>query len=416
MVNNNLAARLEQRLPTEYLELIRSAGQLAGELGLKLYLAGGAVRDLLLEKDTFDLDLVVEGDALKLAGLLAQKKDGTIIVHQRFGTAKVSIDKSSIDFATARSETYAFPGALPTVHPGSFKDDLRRRDFTINAMAINLGPDEFGDIIDPYQGRDDLKHKLIRILHKESFRDDATRILRALRYEQRLDFKLEPTTEGLLRRDTAMLDTISGDRIRHELELILKEKSPEKVLQRAQGLGVINRIHPSLKSNEWLQEKFQEARSVSSPTPAAIYFSLLLYQLNPKDMENFIARLKIPKTIAQVIRDTLRVKEITAFLNTPELSSGAIYRLLHGYQPLAVLANALASDSALISQRLHLYLDKLRYVKTSLNGRALQQMGIPPGPRLGEILTALQEAKLDQKVKTKDDEIELVRHWSSQGK
>lgn len=415
-MNNNFAIQLEQHLPSEQLELIRSAGKLARELGLRLYLVGGAVRDLLLGQDTFDLDLVVEGDALKLAVLLAERKNGTILVHRRFGTAKVSIDKSSLDFATARSESYAFPGALPVISPGSFNDDLRRRDFTINAMAIDLGTDEFGDIIDPYRGRDDLKHKLIRILHKESFRDDATRILRSLRYEQRLDFKLEPATEGLLRRDIAMLDTISGDRIRHELELILKEKSPEKVLQRAEELGVLKRMHPSLKSNKWIQKKFQQARSVTSPAPIAIYFSLLLYQLNQKDMEDFIDRLNIPKTIAQVIRDTLRIKEISASLDTGELSSGAIYRLLNGYQPLSILTNALASDSALLSQRLHLYLDKLRHVKTSLNGRALQQMGISPGPRLGEILKALQEAKLDQKVRTKEEEIEMVRHWLSQGK
>jgi tRNA nucleotidyltransferase (CCA-adding enzyme) len=412
-VTKNLSPQLEQRLPSESLDLIRAAGELARELGL--YLVGGVVRDLLLGRATFDLDLVVEGDAPKLANLLAQRKGGQIVVHRRFGTAKFRCQDLSIDLATARAETYAHPGALPTVRPGSINDDLLRRDFTINAMAIHLDPDNFGKLVDPFGGEKDLGHKLVRILHEKSFVDDATRMLRAIRYEQRFDFQLETTTAQLLRRDLAMLHTISGDRIRHELELIFKEEHPEKPLQRAAELGLLQEIHPSLKGDGWLRGKFQQARSITYPTPLGLYFSLLVYHLSQEEGEDFITRLRIPGATARAVRDTLRLKENLLPLTSPELSPSAIYRLLQDYSPTSILTCAIASESALIMERLHLYLNKLRYVKTSLNGRTLQQMGISPGPRLGEILRQLHDAKLDQRVKTRAEEMELVRLWLPQG-
>jgi tRNA nucleotidyltransferase (CCA-adding enzyme) len=413
-MTKNLAARLEQRLSSELLTLIRVAGEIAVERGQGIYLVGGAVRDLLLGRINFDLDLVVEGDAPKLASLLTERVGGEVLVHRRFGTAKFRCEDLSIDFATARAETYAHPGALPSVQPGSIGDDLRRRDFTINAMAVPLNEADFGNLLDPYDGEKDIGNKLIRILHEKSFIDDATRILRVIRYEKRFDFQLERTTESLLRRDLAMLNTLSGDRIRHELELILKEEHPERMLWRAGELGVLKEIHPSLEGNGWLEEKFQQARSSARPPSAALYFSLLLYHFSQDEGEQFIVRMKIPGAAARVIRDTLRLKENLQALAVAGLTSGAIYRLLEYYSTTSILSNALASDSPLVCQRLHLYLNKLRYVKTSLDGEALQKMGLSPGPRLGEMLRALHEAKLDQRIKTKKEEEELVRHWLSE--
>ncbi|GAI51444.1 unnamed protein product, partial [marine sediment metagenome] len=218
-MSQNLSSQLEEYLPQQILKLVKDAGEKASKLGQELYLVGGAVRDLFLGRANFDLDLVVEGDAIKLAQELAKDGQAKLTVHPRFGTAKLSYTDFSLDLATARRETYSQPGALPTVQPGSLTDDLRRRDFSINAMALCLTPDRFGELVDLYHSKDDLDNGLIRILHPRSFIDDATRILRGLRYEQRLGFKLEPKTAELLRRDAAMLDTISGDRIRHELEL-----------------------------------------------------------------------------------------------------------------------------------------------------------------------------------------------------
>src|SRR4030043_511001 len=213
-MTENLSTQLEKYLPPPILALAKIAGREASELGLGLNLVGGVVRDLFLGRANFDFDLVVEGDAIELARKLAKDSQAKLTVHSRFGTAKITYPGFSLDLATARNETYSQPGALPTVKPGSLKDDLIRRDFSINAMALHLNPQRFGELIDLYKGKDDLEHRLIRILHPNSFIDDATRILRAIRYEQRLGFKLETETEKLLRRDVTMLDTISGDRIR----------------------------------------------------------------------------------------------------------------------------------------------------------------------------------------------------------
>ena len=290
----NLASKIEDQLPAELVDFMQVAGKVAYSQGQSLYLVGGVVRDLLLGQPNFDLDLVVEGDAINLAHQLIQIKQGKLITHPRFNTAKLQWDKWSVDLATARSETYVKPGALPRVKPSSINSDLSRRDFTINTMAIYLDPGRYGELIDLYGGMDDLKHKLIRILHEKSFIDDATRILRGLRYEQRLNFQLEPVTLQLLERDIPMLDTISGDRIRHELELILKEEFPEKILRRADELNVLPKLHPALKGNGWLAEKFGQARQLTSPNPppVGLYLALLAYRLTNEENEQLISRLR----------------------------------------------------------------------------------------------------------------------------
>ncbi|MFC2005783.1 CCA tRNA nucleotidyltransferase, partial [Chloroflexota bacterium] len=258
----NLFSEIEKQLPAELVNFMKVAGEVADRQGKSLYLVGGMVRDLFLKRTNLDLDLVASGDAINLAQQLTESTHGKVITHPRFYTAKIQWNKWSIDLATARSETYDRPGALPNVKPGSLDSDLFRRDFTINAMAVELMPGRYGQLIDLYGGRNDLKHKLIRVLHERSFIDDATRIWRGLRYEQRLNFQLEPNTLRLLKRDTPMLDTISGDRIRHELELILKEEFPEKILRRAEELKALPKLHPALKGDIWLTEKFGKVREL----------------------------------------------------------------------------------------------------------------------------------------------------------
>jgi len=407
----NLASKIEDQLPAELVSFMRVAGETAYSQGQNLYLVGGVVRDLLLGQPNFDLDLVVEGNAINLAHQLTQIKQGKLITHPRFGTAKLQWDKWSVDLATARSETYAKPGALPTVKSGSINDDLFRRDFTINTMAICLNPNCYGELLDPHRGRNDLKHKLIRVLHEKSFIDDATRIWRALRYEQRLSFKLEPVTLQLLKRDIPMLDTISGDRIRHELELILKEEFPEKILRRAEELGVLAKLHPALKGNSWLVEKFGQARKLTSPNPppTGLYLALLTYCLNEEQSGHLISYLRLPKSIAQIIRDTASIKAKLKSLADPKLAPSSIYRLLRGYSPLAIVANSFATDSPAARRHIQLFLDKLRYVKPALTGNDLIKMGIVPGPQIKEILNLLHEARLDGKVTSKQGEEELVK-------
>jgi len=409
----NLTSQIKEQLPAKLVTFIQKAGRTAANQGEGLYLIGGVVRDLLLGQTNFDLDLVVEGNAIKLAQHLAEINQRKLTIYPHFNTAKLHWDKWSIDLTTARSETYVKPGALPTITPDSINNDLFRRDFTINAMAIELNPSHYGELIDQHGGKDDLDHKLIRILHEKSFIDDATRIWRALRYEQRLDFQLEPITLKLLKRDIPMLDTISGDRIRYELECILKEVRPEKVLRRTEELGVLPKLSPSLKSNGWLTKIFEQARQLSSPNPPPVgfYLSLLVYSLTDEENESLISFLRLPKSLARTLRDTISLKAKLPSLANPELNPSSIYRLVHGYSLQAVTANALASDSPVAHQHIQLFLDKLRYVKSALNGDDLQKMGIAPGPRMKEILQRLHDARLDGKVTSKQGEVEMVEEW-----
>jgi tRNA nucleotidyltransferase (CCA-adding enzyme) len=409
--NDNLAHKIDTLLPSELADFIRDAGRLAAGRSQGLYLVGGVVRDLLLGVGSLDIDLVVEGDAIALADALYDAKDGKITRHQRFNTAKFDWQDYSIDVASAREESYAHPGALPKVKPGSLEDDLIRRDFSINAMAAGLAPDDYGRLIDPYNGCKDLESANIRILHPGSFIDDSTRIWRGLRYEQRLGFRLEPETLRLLKRDVPMLDGISGDRIRYELECVFKEAQPEKVLRRAAELGVLARLEPSLAADAVLSERFQKAREVYAPAqpPPGVYFALLAYDLEDNAREKLISYLKLNKTIAGIVRDTAAIKDNMAQLADASLKPSVIYRLLAGYSTQALHAGLIAASSPIARQHIGLYMDKLRAVKPMLSGNDLLKLSVPQGPRIKEVLDKLLEARLDGLVKTRDDEERLVR-------
>ncbi len=404
---------IDKQLPMQLVEFMESTGLVAAGLGWKLYLVGGTVRDLLLGRPNFDLDMVVEGDAEALGRSMAESKGAKITVHSRFGTVKLHWQGWTIDIATARTETYARPGALPSAKPGLLADDLFRRDFTINAMAVELFSGRWGRLIDLYGGQDDLKHKRIRILHAGSFVDDATRIWRAIRYEQRLDFAIEPVTLNLLKRDVPRLDAISGDRIRHELELALKEAVPEKVLRRAGELGVLAKINPGLTDIDWMAEKFKAAREFTFPEtpPVPVYLSLLTYPLPAPAVEDMLSFLHFPKSEARVTQETAELKSAVKPLAKPKPKHSLIYRLLNSYSPEAVKTALIATDSTLVRRHAELFLTTLRYVKPATNGEDLITLGVPPGPLVKEILQRLLEAQLDGKVRSKKGELDLVKSW-----
>jgi tRNA nucleotidyltransferase (CCA-adding enzyme) len=390
--------------------------QLAGVTAVrheqKLYLVGGVVRDLLLGRPNLDLDLVVEANAIQLAEQLAALKKGKVIAHSRFNTARIKWDKWSVDIATARSESYEKPGALPSIASlCEIRSDLVRRDFTINAMAVDLGPLHYGELIDLYQGRQDLEKRLIRILHDRSFQDDATRMWRAVRYEQRLDFRIEPHTLELLKRDLKYLDSISGDRIRHELELCLEEDRPEKCLLRADELGLLARMCPAMKFDDWAARKISKARGILEPycPPEELYLAFMAYRLSLGDLKDWAAYLNFPRAAALMLEDTLTLKNNLPVLAAPEMTASGIYHELHHYRHTAILANLMANDRAVIKQRIDLYLNTLCHVQTALTGEDLKEMGMASGPQIKEVLESLREARLDGKVTSREEELKLVQ-------
>jgi tRNA nucleotidyltransferase (CCA-adding enzyme) len=411
----NLSRILQRNLPSELLDILRGTGELASGLGQKLYLVGGLVRDLLLGRPSLDLDLVVEGEALKLAEGLAARYPGSWVAHRRFGTAKLRYGKWSIDLATARSESYFRPGALPAVRPGVIREDLFRRDFTINAMAVHLDPAYYGDLLDPYDGKQDLELGLIRILHQRSFVDDATRMFRALRYEQRLGFHLEQLTEAMLRQTVTMVDTIGADRIRHELELILKEERPELVLRRAGELGLLRALNSGLGDDGWLAETFAQARQRCHPASPSVslYLALLVYRLTEADAERFMQRINPTAKLAHVFRETMRLKGQQGSLEAKKVAPSAVFHLLEGHSLEAVQANALATSSERVKEWLELFLSRLRHIRPNLDGDALLALGVKAGPEMGQILQALRDARLDGRVEDEQQEKALVKEWLS---
>ncbi|HEX2698461.1 MAG TPA: hypothetical protein VHM28_12195, partial [Anaerolineales bacterium] len=255
-MTRNLSDLLQKSLDAAQMDLIHRVADSASELGFPLYIVGGLVRDLLLGRDGADFDLVVEGDAIRLARALAKKYGGKVTAHEKFGTAKIDIREwkmgisnhslASIDLISSRSETYKHPVALPTVSMGSIADDLRRRDFTINTLAIQLDDHHFGELRDDLGGEQDLENKIVRVLYPRSFVDDPTRIYRAARYEQRYGFKIAEETLALIPEARPLIDKLSAQRIRHELDLILEEPKAASMLKRLDELDLLKPIHATL--------------------------------------------------------------------------------------------------------------------------------------------------------------------------
>ncbi len=414
----NVGKNIEAYLPPDILALVKAVGEIAASKGQRAYLVGGALRDLLLKRHNLDLDLLVEGDALSLARQLAKGREGKLVTHPRFGTATFKQGAFSLDLVTARSEFYPEPGALPIVKPGNMQDDLYRRDFSINAMAAVINPVRFGDLLDPYGGKSDLDRHLVRVLHQRSFKDDPTRVWRAIRYEQRLGFRLEFDTLSLLRHDAVMMDRISGDRLRHELERILEESYPEKVFYRADRLGVLSHLHPALECNGWLGEHFDMARQMcgSPKIDMNLYLALLVWRINDEALKDFMEHLKFGGEAARVLRDIPALKQALPALAAPELTQSSIYHMLEHHRPETILAAVVVTDSKPVRHRLELYLSTLRFVELALSGNDLKKMGVPEGKKMGALLKALKEAKLNGEVTTREEERKLVRKWLAKGK
>ena len=421
-----IIALIENALPSPLLDLIREASETASQMGYALYFVGGFVRDLLLHIPNFDIDLVVEGDAIKLAKRLRRRVGGRVRSHARFGTAKLIFDNGgarygipALDFVTARTEFYEHPTALPQVERSSIKQDLHRRDFTINTLAIRLDPEHYGELLDFYGGEQDLRNGLIRVLHSLSFVEDPTRTLRAVRFEQRLGFRIEPRTEELIANALGLLDRISGERIRHELILILQEEEPEKCLARLAGLKILGQIHPSLNYDEWLRDKFRQLRQIIGEVawpgicaePVAVslmYLALLTYRLSSAELETLIVRLKVPRDDANLLREVSALRLVEEQIAADDHPPSAIVRWLERYTPQALFVLGVATDSPLVRHQVERYCREWRFVQSEIDGRYLKEMGLPPGPLFGQILRRLRDARLDGEVTTLEEEQELV--------
>ena len=427
----NLAGRLEAQLPPARLELLRRVGQQAERQGAAAYLVGGPVRDLLLDLPATDLDLVVEGDAIALARALADLCGGRTSSHTRFGTAKWRLNlkspallealgahagqaaalPESLDLVSARAEFYSHPTALPSVERGSIKLDLHRRDFTINTLAIRLDGRFFGQLLDPWGGGRDLEARTIRVLHSISFVDDPTRMLRAVRLEQRLGFAIEPRTLELLREARPLLARVSGERIRAELALIFDEARLLRILPRLDALGVLQAIHPALVWDRWLAARFRQATrdpppaNGAQPAREALLYALWLYRVGAQSARGVCERLHMPQALRAAVVEAARLAEELDRLPRGVRPSQVV-ALLDGRPEGALAAATLAARRA---GRLAVgrYLSAWRHVRPRSGGDDLRAAGLPAGPAYARILRALRAAWLDGEVSSVDEEAAL---------
>lgn len=416
---------MEERLPSRIMANLRLAGQIAASLGSMVYCVGGFVRDLFLRVPDFDVDLVVEGSGEELAQKLAERLGGKVRIHDRFRTAVIQLpDGSKIDVATARTEYYEFPAALPKVEKSTIKEDLYRRDFTINTLAICLNPERFGDLIDHFGGRRDLEQGIIRILYNLSFVEDPTRILRAIRFEQRYSFTIEEDTlrfacDAIERR---LLGKLSYKRILSELILILNEKDPGPSLDRMKEIGVWNYILPEVKLEHlnrvtlkripimaaWLEERYYPVNIKSW----LVYIIVLLARLEQQEVDSILERYPFENYAAQTIQGSRKVPQIAeALMADPKLPAPEIDHMVADLSRENIVYLLLLVRDETAWENLVHYLDLKETVEVEIDGNDLQDLGLIPGPIFRLILDELYVLKLAEKINTREDEINTVKRW-----
>ncbi len=416
---------LQQKLSVHLLDLLGQIGELARQQGDTLYLVGGFVRDLFLmttaEAKTsprFDLDLVVEGEAIALAERLQQQYGGQVVSHRRFGTAKWLLAQpipfnsaetvffTSLDFAMARTEFYRYPSALPEVERSSIRLDLHRRDFTINTLALDLSPDRFGELLDFYGGRKDLESRLIRVLHPLSFVEDPTRMVRAARFLARFNFTLEEQTAEQLHDALDLLQRVSGERLLHELELIFRERLPLLALQQLDHLRILKAIDLALQLDEWLVERLDKLKDV--PLDSVYYLGLMLFRLNRTEQTTIMKRLNLPVRQQTIINQVCTLRPRLAEIEVAEKGS-QLYHLLRGSSDEARQIVGLAVDELQVRHQLVRFQTELQHVTPLIDGTYLKtEFQLSPGPIFRTILDTLRNARLDGLVTTLADERALV--------
>ena len=379
--------------------------------GIPVYLVGGPVRDAVLNVLAKDLDFVLIGDAAALAADLAEELGGQVTVHSRFGTATVEIDGDRVDVVTARKEAYPSPGSLPEVSASTMEDDLARRDFTINAMALALSEDS-PEVIDPHGGLEALAGKSVATLHSGSFADDPTRMLRAVRYERRLGFQITGDTLSQMQQaiNDGHVDLVSGDRWRQEFQKIFEEDRAAEMLLRSVELGVLAAIYPALTDGQRLTRLAGE-----NGLGPIDYLAALAVSLSPADGDGFARRLNLPTDWARVVRDTIALREKESSITGRSVMPSAVCSALNGLDPEAMAASARFSDDPQVAATLRRYLDEWRLVSPDLTGDDLLAMGVPSGPKVGEALRELTSAKLDGLVSNEEGERALVNQIISRG-
>lgn len=432
---NEIAGMLSEALPPARKALLQAVANEAYEQSVQAFIVGGFVRDLLLQLPSQDFDIVIEGDAMTFAEHLAHQFGGRVVAHRRFGTAKWILNPEGLmaalngrktdgfnradlpehlDLITARTEFYNKPAALPVVERSSIKMDLHRRDFTINTLALRLDGSHFGKIFDFWGGYSDLQQKQIRVLHALSFVDDATRMLRAVRFATRFDFEIELQTLSLIQASLPLIDELSGARLTHEFELIFNEAKAPEMLRQLGWLGVLTAIHPSLPWDDQSTNRLGRglvslSQAGKPPAPEEklpISWCLWLRDLPPEDLQAVGKRLRLSAKLLNWIEQTHKLRQLLPTLAGKRPSQVTLE--LKGFHDIPICAVFSACEQPDLRKILQIYQKEYRHVRPFTTGNDLRALGLPPSPRYNEILSALKQAWLDGQVQSEMEEKDLL--------
>ncbi len=422
---------MQERLPAAILNLLLELGKVAEEMRMNSFVVGGFVRDLLLRQENLDVDVVVEGDAVAFARSYVEKHGGRFRSHRKFQTAMLIFpDGFKVDVATARTEYYEHPAALPRVELSSIKLDLYRRDFTINTLAIRLNPPFFGELLDFFGGQRDIKERIVRVLHNLSFVEDPTRVLRAVRFEKRFGFRIGKHTLNLIQNALGLgiLEKVEGRRLWHELQMILQEKRPLPAVERLEELKVLGAIHPRLGFPESKRALFQEVEGalawydlldLEEPVQGwKVYFLALVDQLSDKELVEVLDRLGFNAKDGEELAAGKKAADrtLSRIHVSPRLSPSQIYELLKPFSTETLLYMVAKGRDKQTKKKISRFLSKDKEVRPMLKGEDLKALGLQPGPVFREALDALRQARLDGRVHTRQEEEALIKERFLRGK
>lgn len=424
----NVTSILSQRLPKEIFSLLQFIGLTADKTGFNAYVVGGFVRDLLLHinKNELDIDIVVEGDGVYFAKELAKALNAKISPHEKFKTAVITLsDGLKIDVATARTEFYSSPAALPEIEMSSLKLDLYRRDFTINTLAIQLNENSFGTLIDYFFAQKDLKDKAIRIIHNLSFVEDPTRIFRAIRFENRFGFRIGKFTKKLIKNaiDMHFFERLSGPRVFTELKYILKEEDPLPALESISNFNLFPAINKQLEFTKTNKEIIKSAKKVLNwfhlnemDTKIEVWqvmFSVLIHDCHETVSKEICNKFKMPpKLVNMFVKERVEAELIIKWIkNEKDIKNSQIYKRLSQHRTETILYMLSITNDEKVKNIVVKYFLELKKISPIMTGKDLLKLGFKQGPLFGEVLNNILYHRLDDEIKTKKDEFDFAQRY-----
>ena len=421
-VSINLKERLKESLPDDIFSILETASDLAEKKEVELYIVGGFVRDLLLKKRNLDLDFVVSKDGMEFGKALAQKLGGRVKTHDKFNTAVVILKNGlRIDVATLRFEYYDFPGDLPRVTPGSLFHDLYRRDFTINAMAISLNRKRFGDLIDYFNGRRDLKDRIIRVLHSLSFIDDPTRILRALRFKHRFQFKIGKTTESLMysAANLNIFSTITGIRYLKEFRQLFAENNASFILDDFEKYGCLKFFGDDIYIDHYIKQIALNIDSVltwykllykNSVEEWLLYLMAILIHTNRDRREEIAQKLTLKKKEKNILLNYKAfLREYSIFAKWRERKISEYYHFFKGTETEILLFAIAFFDDESYKKNISLYIDRYMDFKLHVGGKDALKLGMKEGREIKKILDKVISEAIDNNITSKKEQMEILK-------